>query len=149
VEYAQRRRSEEANMEADRRRARVAFRDHYARRHPRIECSESSLSVLPGRARPRSRVPSQRDFKRPLVELDALHHGAGWVTRPTFVDDVDAATRGSAWVVDGNYAAVRELLWSRADTVVWLDLPRWVAGRSPFPRAMGESHRAVERQPRT
>jgi hypothetical protein len=61
-----------------------------------------------------------------VVELDAVHHGPGWAPRPTFADDVDVATRGPAWVVDGNYAAVRELLWSRADTVVWLDLPRWI-----------------------
>lgn len=62
----------------------------------------------------------------PHVELDALFHGPNWQTRPTFVEDVDRATRAEAWVVDGNYAAVRELLWSRADTVVWLDLPRWL-----------------------
>jgi hypothetical protein len=27
-------------------------------------------------------------------------------------------------VVDGNYSAVRDIVWSRIDTVVWLDLPR-------------------------
>jgi adenylate kinase family enzyme len=58
------------------------------------------------------------------LELDALFHGPGWVPSPTFVEDVDAATAGPQWVVDGGYSAVRDLLWSRADTLVWLDLPR-------------------------
>ena len=61
----------------------------------------------------------------PHVELDALFHGPGWQPSPTFAQDVDAATAGDAWVVDGNYRAqLGDLLWSRADTVAWLDLPR-------------------------
>ncbi|CAO5238095.1 putative adenylate kinase [Frankia sp. AgKG'84/4] len=63
----------------------------------------------------------------PHVELDALHHGPGWVPRPAFAADVDAATSAPAWVVDGNYSAVQDLVWSRADAVVWLDPPRWLA----------------------
>lgn len=62
----------------------------------------------------------------PHVELDALFHGPGWVKRERFEADVDEVTREEAWVVDGNYAPVRELVWSRADTVVWIDLPRWL-----------------------
>ncbi|SNQ50112.1 putative adenylate kinase [Frankia canadensis] len=62
----------------------------------------------------------------PHIELDALQHGPGWTPRPTFVADVTAAVAAPAWVVDGNYSAVQELVWARADTVVWLDLPRWL-----------------------
>lgn len=62
----------------------------------------------------------------PYIELDALFHGPGWTRRPTFVDDVAAIAATQAWVIDGNYSAVRELLWAAADTVVWLDLPRLV-----------------------
>ncbi len=72
-----------------------------------------------------------------LVELDALQHGPGWVSRPTFGEDVDAATQRSAWVVDGNYPVVRELLWSRADTVVWLDLARWLVEWRVVRRSFG------------
>jgi hypothetical protein len=31
------------------------------------------------------------------------------------------ALGGDAWVVDGNYSKVRDIVWSRVDTVVWLD----------------------------
>ena len=60
------------------------------------------------------------------IELDALFHGPGWTPRESFVDDVRRETEGDDWVADGNYAPVSERLWSRADTIVWLDLPRWL-----------------------
>ena len=64
----------------------------------------------------------------PHVELDALWHDAGW-TNPSeseFVQRVRDATAADSWVLDGNYAAARSLVWSRATAVVWLDYPRWV-----------------------
>ena len=70
------------------------------------------------------------------VELDALFHGPGWVPRESFVQDVDDATREPGWVADGNYSLVRELLWSRADTVVWLDLPRLITVRRAITRTL-------------
>jgi adenylate kinase family enzyme len=59
------------------------------------------------------------------VEVDALFHGPDWQRRPTFEADVDAATRGSDWVADSfGYRDVRDLLWERCETFVWMDYPR-------------------------
>ena len=34
-----------------------------------------------------------------------------------------AALAAPAWVIDGNYSSVRDLVWPRATTLVWLDYP--------------------------
>jgi adenylate kinase family enzyme len=62
----------------------------------------------------------------PFVELDSLFHQPDWaeLSRREFRTQVAHAVAGDDWVVDGNYAAVQDLVWQRADTVVWLDLPR-------------------------
>jgi adenylate kinase family enzyme len=64
----------------------------------------------------------------PHIELDALHHDAGWQEAPAELLQarvraaLDAATDG--WVVDGNYGAkLGSLVLERADTVVLLDPP--------------------------
>lgn len=72
----------------------------------------------------------------PWVELDALFHGPGWTPNPAFVSAVETAISADAWVVDGNFSAVRDLLWSRADSVVWLDLPRTLTVRRAVLRTM-------------
>ena len=78
----------------------------------------------------------------PYVELDALHWEPNWREAPNEVmrERVAAAIAAEAWVVDGNYAAVRDLVWASVDTVVWLDLPRltvmWLIER--YSTAMGD-----------
>ncbi len=72
----------------------------------------------------------------PHIELDALFHGTGWVPNDRFVTDLDRITASGDWVVDGNYSVARDLLWGRADTVVWLDLPRAVTVRRALLRTL-------------
>jgi adenylate kinase family enzyme len=59
------------------------------------------------------------------IELDALHWEPNWIEAPDDVmrERVEAATQSDDWVVDGNYAAVRDIVWGRADAIVWLDYP--------------------------
>jgi predicted kinase len=63
----------------------------------------------------------------PHVELDALYFGRDFSTVPLSVlrERTSAAIAGDRWVTDGNKSAVRDLVWPRADTVIWLDYP-WV-----------------------
>ncbi len=59
----------------------------------------------------------------PHVELDALHWGPDWAMPEleAFREKVAEAVKGEAWVVDGNYSKVRDIVWAKADTVIWLD----------------------------
>ncbi|RLV49091.1 adenylate kinase [Nocardioides mangrovicus] len=81
----------------------------------------------------------------PFHEMDALAIGPGWSTPTRFAEDVAALAAGDRWVVDSwAPAEVRGLLWSRADTIVWLDYPQWVV----LPRLLRRSlHRSWTREP--
>ena len=82
----------------------------------------------------------------PHIELDAIRHQPNWEELPDdeFRSRVAALTEADGWVVDGNYGAVRDLVWSRADTVVWLDLPRLVVARRIVTRSVGRVLRRSE-----
>ncbi len=81
----------------------------------------------------------------PHVELDSIYHQPNWVPLPRdeFRARVTALAEGDAWVIDGNYTAVRDVVWARADTVVWIDLPRPLVMRRIIGRTL---RRAVRRQ---
>jgi len=62
-----------------------------------------------------------RRWDLPHVELDALYWGPDWTPAPDFRKRVAHALRGDEWVVDSNYGATRDMIWARAEMVVWLD----------------------------
>jgi adenylate kinase family enzyme len=59
------------------------------------------------------------------VDLDALNWGPDWTPAPLLIirEQLSAALAGDCWVVAGNYSKVRDIVWSRADTLIWLDYP--------------------------
>ncbi len=76
-----------------------------------------------------------------FIELDALHWEPKWQEAPleTFRERVRNNLRQSpGWVVAGNYHVVRDLIWSQAEAIIWLDysLPRifWRLTRRTFTR---------------
>ena len=74
------------------------------------------------------------------IELDAIHHQEDWtpIERDEMRAIVGERIEADAWVVDGNYASmVQDLVLERADTVVWLDLPRWVVMPRIIRRTLG------------
>ncbi len=84
-------------------------------------------------------------FTIPHIELDALHWGPDWTpaTRDDFRERVAQVLAGDAWVTDGNYSMVRDIVWSRADTLIWLDYSLGVIYRRLIPRTL---RRVVSRE---
>jgi adenylate kinase family enzyme len=74
----------------------------------------------------------------PHTELDSVFHQPGWTPLPPdeFRAAIGEVAARDAWVVDGNYREVRELLWHRADTVVFMDLPRHEVLSQLVPRTL-------------
>ena len=64
----------------------------------------------------------------PHTELDAIRHRENWRELPDeeFRAQVAAVAERAAWVVDGNYPVVRDLLVERATQVVWLNPPKHI-----------------------
>ena len=67
----------------------------------------------------------------PCIELDALNWLPDWVglnaTDPARFDArIIEATSGEGWIMAGSYESFMErLCWSRLDTLIFLDQPRW------------------------
>jgi adenylate kinase family enzyme len=64
-------------------------------------------------------------FGLDFIELDALHWEPNWqhVSDDVFRERVEKATQAESWAAAGNYRVTRDLLWGRAEAIVWLDYP--------------------------
>lgn len=74
----------------------------------------------------------------PCLELDSIAHLPDWeeiVTEP-FRSAVASFAQQDGWVIDGNYPRVRDIVWARAETVVFTDLARWRVMSRLVPRTV-------------
>lgn len=74
------------------------------------------------------------------IELDSIHHLENWtpIHRERMREIVARRLEPVSWVVDGNYRSlVQDLVLAGADTVVWLDLPRWIVMSRVIRRTLG------------
>jgi adenylate kinase family enzyme len=91
---------------------------------------------------------------QPYVELDTLYWEAGWKPAPrdVFRARVIEALASRDWVADGNAHLARDIVWSRATALVWIDyalpLGLWrLARRTLYRLIAGELERYGNREP--
>ena len=74
-------------------------------------------------------------------EIDALHHGPGWMPRPEFLDDVRAFAATDRWVTEWQYTSkgTDEIMTPRAQLAIWLDYPWPVVRTRLIRRTVGRS----------
>jgi hypothetical protein len=88
-----------------------------ARRIAVLGCSGSGKSTLAATLAAKLGLP--------YVATDQMFWTDDW--RPTHPTEVRASIREvvahDRWVTDGNFVGDRDLLWARAELIVWIDLP--------------------------
>jgi adenylate kinase family enzyme len=64
----------------------------------------------------------------PVIHLDAHFWRAGWVQaeREVWRERVSELAAGERWIIDGNYSSTMDLRLPRAETIIFLDFPRWL-----------------------
>ncbi len=78
------------------------------------------------------------------ISNDWIYWGPDWTTAPLEqrLAEYDKATRAETWTFDGNIDGMINkgpVFLQRADTIIWLDLPRWRV----FTQALGRSIKRV------
>jgi adenylate kinase family enzyme len=64
----------------------------------------------------------------PVIHLDRLFWRSGWVPTPKeeWKERVSREIERPEWIMDGNFGGTREMRMAAADTIIMLDLSRWL-----------------------
>ncbi|HEX6289563.1 MAG TPA: DNA topology modulation protein [Herpetosiphonaceae bacterium] len=63
-----------------------------------------------------------------VIHLDRLFWKPGWIETPRaeWRTLQQRLVQGERWIVDGNYGGTLDIRLAAADTIIFLDLPRWL-----------------------
>src|ERR1700684_1659738 len=64
----------------------------------------------------------------PVYHLDALFWSEGWVQpdKEDWIKTQEKLCAQETWILDGNYGGTLDLRFAAADTIIFLDLSRWL-----------------------
>lgn len=97
---------------------------------PESDCLGRRISIVGtmGSGKTTLSINIARLTVRPHIELDSLYWESDWKPANTsiFRHRVDEALRGPKWIADGNYSESRDIVFERADMVIFLDYPLWI-----------------------
>lgn len=79
----------------------------------------------------------------PVTHLDAEFWRPGWVlaSREEQIARQCQIVAETRWIVDGNYGATQDIRMAAADTVIYLDFPRWLCLYRIVRRRVHYAHR--------
>lgn len=74
----------------------------------------------------------------PVYHLDALYWKPGWVETESshWAELQESICRQSSWIIDGNYGGTMDIRLAASDTIVFLDINRYVCLWNAFRRTI-------------
>ena len=77
----------------------------------------------------------------PVVFLDAIYHTSAWdpdTKKQDWRNLMRELVEKSEWIIDGNYKGTLDIRVPSADTIVFLDFPRWLCLYRVIQRRIGQ-----------
>ncbi|MDE2127844.1 MAG: adenylate kinase [Armatimonadetes bacterium] len=97
--------------------------DPYASHHGRSVLERVTIIGSSGSGKTTLALTLSRLTGAVYLDTDAFHWLPDWQERPRdeYRALVAEGIAGPHWVTDGNYSSMREHVWNRSDTIIWLD----------------------------
>jgi len=84
-----------------------------------------------------------KKLKLPVIHLDKLFHKPGWkrATNEEWDEIQKQIIQEKEWIIDGTYKRTLDVRLKAADTVVFIDIPKWLAFIRAIKRRIAHRHK--------